>query len=143
MEKQRLSRILGKSQSDFVCGQAEPLLIKYDINVIRPPMKTLVMVRMRETVAKATFYLGEMLACEALVEVEGQKGFALMAGDDTEKVLAAAVVDAVLKTELPEKQAILRALIAQEEKIFKAEQLAIRMHSKSRVQFNTLDVSPV
>ena len=59
---------------------------KYSVTVIRRPSKTLVMVRMQETVAKAQFYLGEMLACEALVEIEGKKGFALMAGDDTQKV---------------------------------------------------------
>lgn len=143
MEKKKLSRILAKAPSDAVRSLAEPLMSKYAVNVIRPPLKTLVMVRMRETVAGAAFYLGEMLACEALVEVMGRKGFALMAGDDMEKVLAAAVLDAVLKTELPEKQALTVALLEQEKEIAKAEQQQIRAHAKSRVQFSTLDVGPV
>lgn len=141
MDKKTFSKILGKSPADFVRALAKPVTEAYPVRVIRPPMKTMVMIRMQETVAKTNFYLGEMLACEAMVEVAGQKGFALIAGDDMDKVLAAAVLDAICKTDLPETKAIRSALEKQRQVLLEAEQQEIRQHASSQVQFNTLDVS--
>lgn len=141
MEVSRLSKILGKCPKETIESLAKPIMEKYSVTVIRRPSKTLVMVRMQETVAKAQFYLGEMLACEALVEIEGKKGFALMAGDDTQKVLCAAVLDAVCKTDLPEKALIIRELEEQERKIAQRTARQIQKHAASKVQFHTLDVS--
>ena len=141
MEVSRLSKILGKCPKETIESLAKPIMEKYSVTVIRRPSKTLVMVRMQETVAKAQFYLGEMLACEALVEIEGKKGFALMAGDDTQKVLCAAVLDAVCKTNLPEKAPIIRELEEQERKIAQRTAREIQKHAASKVQFHTLDVS--
>lgn len=141
MEVTRLSKILGNCTKETIESLAQPILQRYTVNVIRKPAKTLVMVRMRETVAKAVFYLGELLACEALVELDGKKGFALMAGDDTQKVFCAAVLDAVCKTELPEKEAVIQALEAEEKAIAAKKEQEIKKHAASRVQFHTLDVS--
>lgn len=141
MEVSRLSKILGKCSKETIESLAGPIMQRYSVTVIRKPSKTLVMVRMQETVAKAQFYLGELLACEALVEIEGKKGFALMAGDDTQKVLCAAVLDAVCKTDLPEKVQIVEALEAEERTIAGRQAREIQKHAASKVQFNTLDVS--
>lgn len=141
MEVTRLSKILGNCAKETIESLAQPIMQRYTVNVIRKPAKTLVMVRMRETVEKAEFYLGELLACEALVEVEGHKGFALLAGDDTQKVLCAAVLDAVCKSDLPEKESIFRALEAEEAAIAARKSQEIRQHAASKVQFHTLDVS--
>lgn len=140
MEISRLSKILGKSSKEIIESLAKPVMQRYAVTALRKPNKTLVMVRMQETVAKADFYLGELLACEALVELEGKKGFALMAGDDTQKVLCAAVLDAVCKTDLPEKGQIIQALEEEEKKIARRQAQEIQKHASSRVQFNTLDV---
>lgn len=140
MEISRLSKILGKSSKETIESLAKPVMQRYAVTVLRKPNKTLVMVRMQETVAKADFYLGELLACEALVELEGKKGFALMAGDDTQKVLCAAVLDAVCKTDLPEKEQIIQALEEEAKKIARQQAQEIQKHASSRVQFNTLDV---
>lgn len=136
----RLSGILGRASGETLRRLAAPLMEKYPVTVIRRPKKTLVMIRMKETVAKADFYLGEMLASEALVELEGQKGFALIAGDDMDKVLHAAVLDAALKAALQERAGILSALLEEEQAIRRRTELEIQKHAPSRVQFNTLDV---
>ncbi len=136
----RLSAIMGRASGEVLRQLAAPLMERYPVTVIRRPKKTLVMIRMKETVAKADFYLGEMLACEALVEMAGQKGFALMAGDDMDKVLHAAVLDAALKASLPEQAGILAALLDQEQAIRRRTALDIQKHAPSRVEFNTLDV---
>ena len=138
METRRLSWILGKSPTGFVKDLAAPLMAEYPVNVIRPPMKTLVMVKMRETVAGAAFYLGEMLASEAMVELAGEKGFALMAGDDPDKALSAAVLDAAIRA-LPERLALTTALEAQERRLLDEEARLRRMHEQSRVRFETMN----
>ena len=140
MKTSRLSKILGNCSKEIIEELAKPIMQRYPVSVIRKPTKTLVMVRMQETVAKADFYLGEMLACEALVEVDGKKGFALMAGDDRQKVLCAAVLDAVRKTQLPEKKQILQALEQEEEKIAQQQMHEHKKYAPSKVQFHTLDV---
>lgn len=139
MEKKRLSRILGKCEKEVLQKLAEPLMEKYSVKILRKPAKTMVMIRMKETVAKADFYLGELLACEAMVEVEGQKGFALMAGDDLDKVLYAAVLDGALKLNDSCRTKINSVLEEQEQKILKRERLEIKMHQATKVNFETLD----
>lgn len=138
METRRLSWILGKSPSRFVTDLAAPVMAAHSVQIIRPPMKTLVMVKMRETVAGAEFYLGELLASEAMVEITGEKGFALVTGDDPNKALSAAVLDAALKA-LPEREALIGALEAQEKKLLDEEARLKRLYRQSRVRFETMD----
>ena len=141
METCNYSKVLCQSSGQWVVDLIRPVMDKYPVRVLRKPAKTLVMIKMRETVAKAQFYLGEMLACEAMVELEGKKGFALMMGDDTQKVMATAVVDALRKTDLPEKEPVLRALEQRKQELEKEQQQDIARHARSKVQFETLDVS--
>lgn len=141
METCNYSKVLCQSSGQWVVDLIRPVMDKYPVRVLRKPAKTLVMIKMRETVAKAQFYLGEMLACEAMVELEGKKGFALMMGDDTQKVMATAVVDALRKTDLPEKEPVLRALEQRQQELEREQQREIARHARSKVQFETLDVS--
>lgn len=141
METCNYSKVLCQSSGQWVVDLIRPVMDKYPVRVLRKPAKTLVMIKMRETVAKAQFYLGEMLACEAMVELEGKKGFALMMGDDTQKVMAAAVVDALWKTDLPEKEPVLQALEQRQQELEREQQREIARHARSKVQFETLDVS--
>ncbi len=141
MQARDVSYILANSPAAFARELAAPVFAAHEVTVIREPMKTLVMVRMRETVAGAAFYLGEVLASEALVEVAGQKGFALLMGDDLDKALAAAAIDAFRKTDFPAAREIECALEKRGTEITAGKRREIRMHQKSRVQFNTLDTS--
>lgn len=139
MNRKRLSRILVKSSAEVLKDLAEPVLSKMPVTIIRKPAKTMVMVRMKETVAKADYYIGELLACEAMVEISGVKGFALMAGDNCDKVLHVAVIDAALKTDYEGNANIIKVLLEQEERIKKQEQEKIRMHHATQVKFETME----
>lgn len=139
MERKRLSRILAKSSVETLKSIAEPVMKEMPITVLRKPAKTMVMVRMKETVAKADYYIGELLACEAMVEISGTKGFALLAGDDMDKVLYAAVIDAALKLGNPYKEDITKILLHQENQINVKMQEEIRLHQATQVKFETLD----
>ena len=56
MEAQRLSKILGNCPKETIEALAGPVMETRSVSVIRKPTKTLVMVRMQETVAKADFF---------------------------------------------------------------------------------------
>lgn len=139
MEKKRLSGILAKCGVSEIKELAEPLMEKYPVSVLRRPAKTMVLIRMKETVARADFYLGELLAVEAMVEMAGAKGFALLAGDDPDKALYTAVIDAAVNSSLGEREDILRRLEEKETQQQKKEMLEIAMHTATRVKFETLD----
>lgn len=139
MDKKRLSSILQKAPSQAVQDLAYRCATGYPLQIIREPQKTLVMVRMRETVAKAEFYLCEVLACEAMVEVGSSKGFALFAGDDIPKVRAAAILDALLNGQFAQREEILDALTAMERIQQEQADTLLRAHARSRVQFQTMD----
>lgn len=140
MNRKRLSRILGKSSAETLKALVEPVMGEMDVNILKKPAKTMVMVRMKETVEKADFYIGELLASEAMVEIAGVKGFALMAGDHMDKVLYAAVIDAVVQFNNEFQGVIMRALQEQEELIRLREQREIRLHQATKVKFETMNV---
>ena len=94
MEKRRLSKILAKAHRDEVRQMAERIRADYDTTVIKGPEKSLTMIKMREPVKETLFFLGEIVVCEAIVDLEGTKGMAVVMGDDFEKVLDMAVIDA-------------------------------------------------
>lgn len=139
MNRKRLSKILGKSSAQVLKNLAEPIMSEIPVKILRKPAKTMVMVRMKETIAKADYYIGELLACEAMVEIFGVKGFALMAGDNMDKVLHAAVIDAALKQDLEYNKNILKVLLEQEERIMQQEQEEIRIHQATQVKFETME----
>lgn len=93
MTKRELSAILAKASKKEVTELAGQINGACEIKILKEPQKTLVMVKVRESVKNSLFYLGEVLATECMVTVEGIRGMSVIAGDDFEKALAAAVID--------------------------------------------------
>ena len=96
MEKKRFFRILGRASRQQVSALAAPYKEKQRITVIKEPAKSLAMIRMRAPVKESLFYLGEVIVCEASVLLGQTKGTAVTMGDDFEKVLDMAVLDAAV-----------------------------------------------
>ena len=94
MEKRRLSKILARADADAVRALAERIKMDYSPVIVKAPEKSLAMIRMREPVRQSLFYLGEVVVSEAIVDLDGTKGMAVLMGDDFEKVLNMAVIDA-------------------------------------------------
>ena len=63
-----------------------------------------------------------------------------MAGDHMDKVLYAAVIDAVVQFNNEFQRVILQALQEQEELIRLREQREIRLHQATKVKFETMNV---
>ena len=99
MKKREISSILSRASGKDVAEIAAPLKESGRVEVLKEPQKTLVMIKVRESVGRSLFYLGELLATECMVRVNGSKGFSVMAGDDFEKTFHAAVIDGYLNSD--------------------------------------------
>lgn len=69
--------------------------------VVRGPEVGMVMLTVREPVARERFHLGEVLVTRAEVELDGARGWSLRPGDDRLAALAAAVCDAEVEAGRP------------------------------------------
>ena len=94
MEKRRISRILARADGAAVKRLADEIKAVQSPVIVKAPEKSLAMIRMREPVQESLFYLGEVIVCEAIVDLAGKKGVAVLMGDDFDKVLDMAVIDA-------------------------------------------------
>lgn len=64
------------------------------VAVTSPPRTGCVTAQVREPVLRQRFFLGDVLACAAEVELDGNRGWAMRLGDDHAAVVAMAVCDA-------------------------------------------------
>lgn len=110
----------------------------YEIKVVKEPQKTLAMIKVREPVAASLFYLGEALCTESMVELDGVKGFCVVMGDDFEKAVNCAVIDAAINANVKELDEIFTEL----SKLGEAQKSLRRKLNgeimKSRVNFSTM-----
>lgn len=93
MTKKEVTQILAKASLGDVKKIAEAVKENSEIQIVKQPQKTLVMVKVREPVKQSLFYLGEVLASECMVMVDGVRGASVIAGDDFDKVYECAVID--------------------------------------------------
>ena len=74
-----------------------------EAEVKSPPKPALVMARVRETVDGEVFNLGEVLVTSCEVFLDGESGWGMVMGDDPERALCAAVLDAANARGVPEE----------------------------------------
>jgi len=72
------------------------------VEVRSGPETALVMVRVRETVDGEVFNLGEVLMTRCEVVSGGEPGWGMVVGDDPERALCTAVLDAAARTGFPD-----------------------------------------
>ena len=142
MTKKEISVVLARASREEVEAAAEKIRENHEIAIVKQPQKTLVMVKARESVKQSLFYLGEVLASECMVTVDKEKGSSVMAGDDFDKVTAAAVIDGLLNIKSeevrPEQEAVRMQIetwkTAQEKERAKLNREIL----KSKVNFNVM-----
>lgn len=137
MTKRELSAILAKASAEDVAVLAEPIKAKAQIQVLKEPQKTLVMVKVRESIKNSLFYLGEVLATECMVTVNGVKGMSVIAGDQFDKAMNIAVIDGYLN-ENASSADILEQIAALGVSQQQARQHMNRQIRKSKVNFNVM-----
>jgi len=89
------------------------------------------------------FYLGEILVTEAEVKYKGLKGYAMVMGDEPERALLAASVDAILQADTRDamedlKQKVMDFITMQARKTAEADEMERRLIAKTKVNFETM-----
>ena len=142
MTKKEVSAVLARASRAEVEAAAEKIKENHEISIVKQPQKTLVMVKVRESVKQSLFYLGEVLASECMVTVDGEKGSSVMAGDDFDKVMAAAVIDGLLNIkseEVQEEQETVKKQIEELKRAQERERAKLnKALLKSKVNFNVM-----
>lgn len=136
MDKKKLSRILTKADARTVSELSAKIREQYKTVIIKEPNKTLTMIKMREPVKESLFYIGEVMVCEAIVELDGVKGIAVTMGDDFEKTLGMAIIDAACNKGVFSDEEVLLNL---EKAQIELEQKENAMHLKTMVNFTSMD----
>ncbi|KMT21767.1 phosphonate C-P lyase system protein PhnG [Clostridium cylindrosporum] len=121
INKNQMFKILSAATLEEVERISSIISRKYLVKVIKPAHKTLVMARIRKSYEPSLFYLGEVLGCECIVEVNGARGIALIEGDDFDKTTFIAIIDAALNLGVRESQEIHERMNKLYEKQIKSE----------------------
>ena len=136
MEKKRLTKILARADKKIIANLSAEIQKAYRPVIVKEPGKTLTMIKMREPVKQSLFYIGEVIVCEAAVEIDGVRGVAVLMGDDTEKTLDMAIIDAAInKNIFSDMDTLLQLEKEQEELVMKENAL----HLKTMVNFESMD----
>ena len=131
-----MTRIMAKADKRELAELSAEIQKSYTPVVIKEPGKTLAMIRMREPVKQSLFYIGEVIVCEAAVEIDGTKGLAVVMGDDAEKTLNIAIIDAAInKGVFTDMDALLELEKQQNDRVMREN----AMHLKTMVNFESMD----
>ena len=91
---------------------------------------------MREPVKNSLFYIGETIVCEAVVSLDDVVGTAVTIGDDFDKVLNMAVIDAACNKGVFTEYDIL--IEWEKDQVLKKER-ENAMFQKTKVDFHAMD----
>ena len=136
MDKNRLTKILAKADRSVIASLSADIQKAYRPVIVKEPGKTLAMIKMREPVKQSLFYIGEVIVCEASVEIDGTQGAAVLMGDDTEKTLNIAIIDAAINKGVFSDMDKLAELEKQQNDLVARENA---MHLKTMVNFESMD----
>ena len=136
MEKRRLFKIMAKANRNEIISLADKIRNGHDVVIVKEPEKALTMIKMREPVKESLFYLGEVIITEATVSVNGVNGTAVVMGDDYEKTLSMAIIDAAYNGNFFEDE---KVLIKLEEEQISNEEKENAMFMKTMVNFHSMD----
>lgn len=137
MTKHEMSAILAKASQSELGEIAEQIKAGSEIQILKEPKKTLVMVKARESVKNSLFYLGEVLATECMVAVDGAKGVSVIAGDDFKKAVSAAIIDGYLNGS-KNKETVIEKIQQLGRQQKKGREQLNRQIRKSKVNFNVM-----
>lgn len=129
-------KILARAESEELSRLANKIKDVYSVTIIKKPEKALAMIKMREPVKESLFYLGEVIISEAAVMLDGTKGTAVTMGDNFDKVIDMAIIDAACNKGVFEDYAVLEKL---EQKQLLEEQRENAMFMKTKVNFHSMD----
>jgi len=140
MNRRRRTEILIKGRKEVAKNLANEVEEKYDVNIVEEPNNGLTMIKIRESVKKSLFYIGEILVAEAKVSINGNLGIGIVSGDNHELAYSLAVIDAAYNANLCEIEGW-EVVLLEEEKLIKEDEEKLKSRIlMTRVNFETMDV---
>lgn len=136
MDKKRLFQIMANADREIIGQLAKKTKQENHIVIVKEPAKTLAMIKMREPVQSSMFYIGEVIVTECMVELDGTCGMAVTMGDDFEKTLDMAIIDAAYNKGIFKEEEKLAALEREQQIRYQKENA---MHLKTMVNFKSMD----
>ncbi|MCS7200242.1 MAG: phosphonate C-P lyase system protein PhnG [Caldimicrobium sp.] len=137
MEKSEIGILISRADRKVI-RRFRALIEKEPIKVIKEPTAGSIMVTAKDFLDVA-FCLGEVLVTEALVEYEDTKGYGLIIGDEPEKALVLAFIDAVYKSKNESlKKKLETILLKTKTTIEEKDKLERAVISKTRVNFEIM-----
>lgn len=137
MEKREIGILISKSEKKII-NRLKTIIEKEPIKIIKKPSVGSIMVTAKDSF-DVVFCLGEVLVTEALLEYEDNKGYGLIVGDDPERALVLAFIDAVYKSKNEKlKEKVKTILSKAKSKVEKSETLEMAIVSKTRVNFEVM-----
>jgi alpha-D-ribose 1-methylphosphonate 5-triphosphate synthase subunit PhnG len=128
--------IMSRAEAGRLKSMAEQVLDALEDLKVVENRTGLIMTPCRDTAAGDAFHLGEVLASEARVEIDGVTGYGVCLGRDNEQSLAMAVLDAALQ--LGRCTGAVEAFLQSEHALQQAEDAALRGRiEKTRADMET------
>lgn len=142
MRRRERTRILVDGDRSLARSMAAEVERAFPVEVLDDPREGLVMVKVRESAKRQTFYLGEALMTSCRVRVGDAVGLGLVLGSDRCRAYELAVVDAVFSGAAGDAwasrwDASLRAELARVEA---RDQREARRTAATKVDFSTMKV---
>ena len=136
MEKNRLTRILAKADGQIIASLSADIQKTHSPVVVKEPSNALAMIKMRDPVKQGLFYIGEVIVCEATVEIDGVKGVAVTMNEGAGKTLDIAIIDAAINMGVFDGWNTLISLEKEQNDLLMRENA---MHMKTMVNFESID----
>jgi alpha-D-ribose 1-methylphosphonate 5-triphosphate synthase subunit PhnG len=136
----RRTRILVEGNPELRQALAAGVRREYAVVEPVPPEPGLIMTKMRETAKNSLFYIGEVLATEAKVRVEGHGGLGLVLGNHPEAARDLAIIDAAYNAKLSICDDWTPLLDAEEERLARQNRRNLERLLETRVEFQRMQI---
>ena len=136
MDKRRLTKVLVRADRADIAALSADIQKTHRPVIVKEPAKTLTMIKLRDPVKQGLFFIGEVIVCEAAVEIDGVQGISVLMGDDADKALDMAIIDAAVN------KGVFIGMDKLSELENKQNDLVMRenaMHLKTMVNFESMD----
>lgn len=139
MNKKQLFKVLNFADRAEVIAIGNKFKEKHEVETLKNPQKTLVMLKVRESAKNSLFYAGEALASECMVSIKGVRGFAATLGDDLEKVYSMAIIDAAINSGMSGQEGLPDFLKKWETQLNVAIAMDSKVAMSTKVDFNVME----
>lgn len=138
---ERRAELLARAPARALVALAERCVdeSRSDPTVVSGPETGMVMMTVREPIARERFHLGEVLVTRAEVEVDGRRGWCMRLGDDRIATLAAAILDAEVAAQRPLAADVIELCRLTEELECDSDEAEWAELGPTRVHFDEID----